>query len=129
MEDSQKDIVDLLKIVSNQTPRIENLETQAERMYKEVGVLYDRVRDVEMTVAESGPTVRQQFHEAIDAVGAKIDFLTGKLDKVNSFIKTLTCRYALYAYGAVLVMITTGTLLDFMYHLDMLKSIYHFFKG
>jgi DNA repair exonuclease SbcCD ATPase subunit len=129
MEKSQEDIVDLLKIVSNQTPRLEHLEEHSERTYTELNEVFTRLREIEMTVAQSGPTVRQQFHEAIDSVGVKIDLINKGLDKINTLIRVSTSKWALYAYGVLLLCILTGTALDFTFHRDTFLTVYHFIKG
>jgi hypothetical protein len=122
MEKSQEDIVDLLRIVSNQSPRIAALETQGERNYTEMTAMYDRMRDAEMNIASSGPTVRQEFRDSIERMDKK-------LDKLLQFYKATTSKPALYAYGFVVAMIVVGTICDLMYHFTAMKEIYHFVRG
>ena len=126
MEKSQETIVDLLKIVSNQTPRIENLEVHSERAYGEMNLLTTRMRDLELTVSASGPTVRQQFHDTID-------LMNKKLDKLNRFFVLTTSKPALMTYsivfGSFFVLVLAGSALDVMYHFETLKLWYHIWRG
>lgn len=122
MERSQEKLVELLEKVSNQDARINHLEEHAERAYTEVNELFTRMREAEMNVASSGPSVRQQFHDTVDLVNEK-------LDKLMRVFEVTTSRPAVMVYGAIIVMIVAGTFLDFMYHFDMLKAMYHFIKG
>lgn len=121
MEEGQKSIVDLLKIVSNQTPRIEHLEEHSERTYKEMDEVFTRLREVEMVVAASGPSVREQFHDTIDIINKK-------LDKLNRFFSLITSKPAYTAYTLILSLVAAGTILDAVYHFQTLKAVYLFLK-
>jgi hypothetical protein len=122
MEKTQDKLVALLEKVAAQDSRLDHLEEHAERNYGEMNEIFNRLREAEMTLASSGPTVRQQFQDTIDGVNRK-------LDRLHRFFIMSTSKPAMFIYGGVIIMIASGTLLDFVYHLDTMKAIYHFIRG
>lgn len=129
MEQGQRDIVELLKITSNLTPRIQHLEETYERDYMDRHEMGNRLRDVEMTVAESGPAVREHLNEAIVELREAIELFGKKVDKINRAFRLITSKPALVVIGSIVLMIVSGTVLDLMYHRDTLVLWYHFVKG
>lgn len=128
MEKGQDTIVELLKIVSNQTPRIEHLEEEKERNYKEMQILFDRIREAEMVLAASGPTVRQQFHEAIEEVTNMIQETSNSLAKLQTIFYYTTHKYAIAAYVVLLGMVIFGTVLDCYYHTAAVSWVVNVFN-
>jgi seryl-tRNA synthetase len=121
MEKNNEKIVQLLETVAAQTARLEHLEEYSERASTEINTLFDRVRDIELNAAATGPAVRENFTTAINA-------LSRKIDKLNTFFRYTTHKYALIAYGVVFLLIVSGTIIDFMYHYDAVKAIFSFIK-
>lgn len=122
MEKGQESIVKLLEKVSNQDVRLDHLEDYVERNYTEIDAILERVRKAEMDIISSGPTVRQQFHDAMEMVSVK-------LEKINQFFAIATSKPALCIYGAVGAMIVLGTFLDLTCHLSTVSAVIKFFKG
>lgn len=121
MEKGQDRVIDLLEKVSNQEARLDHLEEHAERTYKDLNEIFNRLREAEMNIASSGPTVRQQFNEAIE-------LLTRKVTKLNNYIAMIQSKPSIVCLSIILVMILCGTLLDFVNHFETLKKIWEFFK-
>ena len=128
MEESQKDIVTLLQKVASQDTRLDHLEEHAENAYKDMNELFNRVRDVELNQAANGPAVRERLDGTITGIVQKLDLINNRLDKLLTFHKIATSKIALYLYAAIVIMIASGTFLDFMYHKDTLTAIIKFFK-
>jgi hypothetical protein len=84
--------------------------------------LFNRLREAEMNIASSGPTVRQQFHDSIDRI-------TKKLDRLNRFFEISTSRPVLIVLSVILGMVVVGSVLDVMYRSETLIKIYHVVKG
>ena len=122
MEKGQERVVQLLETVASQDIRLNTLETHSERNYGEMEQLFNRVREAEMNIAASGPTVRQQFHDAMDETGAKIGRLDSKLDKLNRFFYLTTSKPAVTLYAAVIAMIAIGTICDLAYHFKFMQA-------
>ena len=122
MERGQEKVVELLTQVANQDVRINHLETFSERTYTEINELFTRMREAEMNIAASGPTVRQQFHEAMDVVNAKLDTL-------ERYVKIMSSKPALFVMALITFCIAAGTILDIIYHYEAFKAIYHFIRG
>ena len=110
-------VVAALEKVADQGARLDSLEDKGEHYYRDLESLFSRVRDVELTLASNSPAVRQQQAEQIDS-------LNKKLDKVLNFMRITTSKPALYAYGAMVFMVLTGTVLDLLYHFDTIKAIW-----
>lgn len=129
MEKGQERVVSLLEKVASQDVRLDSLETHSERNYAEMEQLFNRMREAEMNIAASGPTVRQQFHDAMDITGLKIGKLDTKLDKLNRFFYITTGRPALMVYISVITMILVGTACDLLYHFETIKMFYQALHG
>lgn len=133
----EKQMTEILQKLTDNTTRIAHIEEHIEFSMQDNKQINERLRDLELEYAHAdGPAARQRLsttiQEAVDrmeGVGEKVDRVSKKLDKLDRFYNITTHKYALMVYAAVLGMIVSGTLLDFVYHKETIMGIYHFFKG
>lgn len=122
MERGQEKVVELLTQVANQDVRISHLERFSERTYTEINELFTRMREAEMNIAASGPTVRQQFHDAIDTVNSKLDTL-------NRYVQVISSKPVLIVLTVILLAIAVGTYIDFSDHNALMQIAIRFLRG
>ena len=120
MEKSQDKVVELLEKVSNQEPRILHLEEHSERFYEQIEKMSERLHDIELDFASS-PSARTEMNNVVNNINKK-------LERLFSYVTTLTSKPAQAVYVTILVMLLTGTILDVTYHFETLKAIILFFK-
>ena len=129
MERSQERVVELLERVATQDARINSLEEHSEYCRRSADIIFERLRDLELNQASSGPAHREHVRECLDSLETSIESFTKKLDKINRFFYLTTHRWALTIYGVILAAIVAGTVMDFIYHMEFIKKIYYLIRG
>ena len=107
MKGTQDELVELLKTVAVQNARLDHLEDHSEKIFQDVQNLYNRMRDVELTVASGGIS---RLRDSVDALAEKVESALSRIGKLNTFLRWTTSRYAQIAYGALLVMLIISVL-------------------
>lgn len=126
---SEHRLMDVLEKLANQGARIDNLEESVEDNHKDINILYERLRDVELVEAANGPATRQRLDNTLETLTGKLDDVGKRLDKLLGFYRLTTGKYAMWLYGAVGGMIILGFISDLYNHYDWMKSVYHFWRG
>ena len=129
MEKSQERVIELLERVANQDARIEHLEEHKDKCVENAEILFERVRDLELNEASSGPMHRENVRTTLGNISDTLEKFEKKVDKLNRFFYVSTHRYALMVYAIVLAMIVGGTVFDFIYHWDSIKAAWLFWNG
>lgn len=121
--ESEKRLIAALEKVADQGARIDHLETHTERNVNDMENLFNRVRDVELTLASNSPATRKAQEDAIYKLTRQMTTFTESLEKVHTFIKSITSKRAKYCYAALIIMIAVGTIMDVLYHMETLKKM------
>ena len=122
MEKAQERVVELLTHVANQDVRINHLETTTQRYYEHFDELFERMRKIELTIASGETELMQKYHDIFDLINIK-------LDRLSRFVGLITSRPAMIMYTALVVLIGSGTIMDFMYHYETFRAIAGFLRG
>lgn len=99
MEETQRQLVDVLKEVAAQTVRVDNLEDKTDQHFHDMNSLFDRVRILEI-----------------------------KDGKIDTIINIFSNKYFVTAIAGLTAMIIVGAILDLVYHYETVKKILVFFK-
>ena len=115
MEQGQERVVQLLERVVDQGARIVHLEEGQNRTDRNFEEAFDRIGDLEIINATTGP----------DGIRGVLD----KLEKATRFIELATSKPALWAGGIATALIVSGALMDIIYHGDKFAAIWKLITG
>lgn len=128
-KESEQRLMTVLEKLANQGARIDHLEATVEDNHKDINVLYERVRDIELVEASNGPATRQRFETTLETLATKMDHVVVRLDKLLNFYRLTTGKYAMWLYGIVGGMILFGFASDLYNHFEWAKAVWHFWRG
>jgi len=115
MEKSQERVIELLEKVANQDARIDNLEEHKDICNHNADIIFERVRNLEITQAGLDIASIKSFKES--------------LDKLTNFFQLTTSKYAIWLYLTILSIIIFGFTMDIIYHVDKLLLVLNYLKG
>ena len=122
MEAGQERQLVLLEKVADQGARVEHLEERVSDLHTDLNSVYSRVREVELTLKSSSPSIGESLNKSLES-------LSTKLDRITRFIGVITSKYALWVYGSLIFLIMSGTVLDVVYHFNTIGTIYKALKA
>ena len=99
MEETQRQLVDVLQQVANHTVRVDNLEDKSEQTHHDMNVLYDRVRMLELDGS-----------------------------KLTTLLNIASNKYFVAGIISLGSMTLIGAGLDLMYHYETVRKIFSFLK-
>lgn len=100
MERTQDRLVAALERVADQGARIDNLESDADRNFRDLETLYSRIRDVELVQVSR-----------------------------NKLVEIATSKYIIAGIIAMAIMTLTGTICDLLYHQGTTNAIINVLRG
>lgn len=127
--ESEKQMMELLQKVADQSARINHLEQQGEHRAHESEILFERMREAELTLASNSPAFRQQTRDKLNEMEDRIGVLLKRMDKVCRIIGFMSHKYMVAVYACFIVFVLAGTLTDFLCHFDTITKIFKFIMG
>lgn len=123
MEKGFDKLIELLQAVAKQDTRISHLEIEGNKLYTDVNKLAGRIRTIELDYAkeETSEHTQDKFEERLDALDIK-------LDRLITFFKITTHKYAVTAYAFILMMIMVGFINDIIYHNTVVTYIFNWVR-
>lgn len=122
MERTQERLVVALEKQIDQGARIVALEGNHESLHDNIGKLFAQVRNLELKQARSGPSTTLEINDAIGALDKKVE-------AYSQFVDNLSSRPAKVGLSVLIGLVVLGTVCDFTYHMDTVKSLYAIVKG
>ena len=122
-------LVELLQINAQRETEVLYLKEEAAKAYKSIDELYERMRKVEVAIAEAEPTTRLEILHSVNELNSRFDNLDKQLNMFNTIFTITTHKSALVIYGVLVLMILVGFYNDMYYHGSSMLLVWHWLKG
>lgn len=122
-------LVELLQVTAQRETEVLHLKEEAAKAYKSIDELYERMRKVEVAIAEAEPTTRLEILHSVNELDNRFNDLDKQLNMFNTVFKLTTHKSAFVIYGILLSMILVGFFNAIYYHGSLMLSVWHWIRG